>query len=177
MGGGMMGGRCPMCGRSWDGQGQDFGSIPEKLPAPKNKEWVTKLQEILALEKQSKVQYEQDSGKYNARMPYMMVIPQEDNHIRWIGQLFSGYGLSPDGNVPPAEGSQDLTQAYEIAMKLEEHLIPRYEWLIQNAEDKDSSQVLDAILLQTRMHYTMFNHALRMGGMMGGGMGRGMMGQ
>ncbi len=158
-----------MCGRQWDGHGHDFGPIPDKLPTPKSQEWITKLQEILALEKQSKVQYEQDSGKYHAHMPYMMVIPQEDNHIRWIGQLFSGYGVPSDGKVPPEEVSKDLSQAYEIAMKLEEHLIPRYEWLIQNAEDKDSAQALDTILLQTRMHYTMFSHALRMGGMMGHG--------
>jgi len=86
-----------MCGRPWwDGQGWDFGPIPQKLPKPKSEEWITRLQEILALEKLSKVQYERDSSKYHTPMPYMMVIPQEDNHIRWISQLFSGYGVPPD---------------------------------------------------------------------------------
>jgi rubrerythrin len=167
-----------MCGQQWDGQGRDFGPIPESLPRPESGEWVRRLQEILALEKHSKMQYEKDSSKYNAAMPYRMVIPQEDNHIRWIGRLFSAYGVPSDGNVPSMESSEDLGDAYEIAMQLEERLVPRYEWLVQNAEDKDSAQTLDTILLQTRMHYTMFNHALRMGGMMNRGMmGPGMMGR
>ena len=35
--------------------------------------------------------------KFNAYMPYMMVISQEENHIDWIGQLFAAYGLTSDG--------------------------------------------------------------------------------
>ncbi len=100
-------------------------------------------------------------------MPYRMVIPQEDNHINWISQLFKAYGIPSDGKVPPAVKSENLAKAYEIAMKLEDDLVARYEWLIKNVEDEDSGEVLNTALLQTRMHYMMFNHALRMGGMMG----------
>ncbi len=173
MGNGMMGGRCPMCGNSWEGRGGSFGSIPEKLPKPKSREWVNNLQEVLSLEKESKTQYEADYEKYHSPMPYRMIIPQEDNHIQWITQLFNAYGLPSDGKVPPVIKSETLDKALEIAMKLENDLVPRYEWLIHNVEDTDSGEVLNTALLQTRMHYTMFNHALRMGGMMG----RHMMGQ
>ncbi|MEN6490316.1 MAG: hypothetical protein ABFD66_15795, partial [Smithella sp.] len=61
--------------------------IPAKLPAPKNAEWVQKLREILTLEKESLAQYQTDQEKFNAYMPYMMVIPQEENHVQWIEQL------------------------------------------------------------------------------------------
>ena len=64
MGPGMMGG--------WDGV-----DIPSKLPAPKSTEWVQKLREILTLEKQSLTQYQADQEKFNAYMPYMMVIPRK----------------------------------------------------------------------------------------------------
>ena len=69
---------------------------------------------------------------------------------------------------------------------MENDLLPRYEWLVKNAEDRDSAQVLNAILIQSRWHLVMFDHALRMGhgygysrgwgmgsGMMGGGYGMG----
>jgi hypothetical protein len=70
---------------------------------------------------------------------------------------------------------------------MENNLLPRYEWLVKKAEDRDTAQALNTILLQSRWHLVMFEHALRMGhgygfsrgsGMMGGynsgyGMGRG----
>jgi rubrerythrin len=107
-----------------------------------------------------------------------MVIPQEENHITWIKKLFTAYGLSSDVKVQPIKETTTLTQAYENARELEKNLIPQYEWLINNAEDNTTKEVLDTILLQTRIHYTMFDHALHMGwmggrGMMGPGMGRG----
>lgn len=176
MGPGMMGG--------WD-----WVDIPSKLPAPKNAEWVPKLQEILTLEKQSLAQYQADQEKFNAYMPYLMIIPQEENHIEWIGQLFKAYGLPSDGKVSPVVQTGTLTEAYELSVKMETDLLPRYEWLVKNAGDRDSAQALNTILLQSRWHMVMFEHAIRMGhgygysrgpGRAGRGygygMGRGMMG-
>ena len=70
--------------------------------------------------------------------------------------------------------TKSLTEAYGIARKLEQELIPQYEWLIQTANDDVTLEVVDAILLETRMHYTMFDHALRMGWAKGRGVGSGM---
>jgi len=168
MGPGMMGG--------WD-----WVDIPSKLPEPKNAEWVQKLNEILTLEKQSLAQYQADQEKFNAYMPYMMIIPQEESHIEWIGQLFKAYGLPSDGKVSPVVQTGTLTEAYELSAKMETDLLPRYEWLVKNAGDRDSAQALNTILLQSRWHMVMFEHAIRMGHGYGysrgpGRMGRGMMG-
>ncbi|PKN50818.1 MAG: hypothetical protein CVU55_15275 [Deltaproteobacteria bacterium HGW-Deltaproteobacteria-13] len=175
MGPGMMGG--------YGGNGMmggDWLEVPTKLPAPKNAEWVQKLREILTLEKESLAQYETDQEKFNAYMPYMMVIPQEENHVEWIGQLFTAYGLTADGKVPPVVDNKSLTDAYELSVKLENELLPRYEWLIKKAEDRDTAEVLNLILIQSRWHLVMFDHALRMGHGYGygrgWGMGPGMMG-
>lgn len=148
--------------------------IPKTLPKPVNNEWVSKLQEVLALEKLSEAQYEADRGKYQVEMPYMMVIPQEENHIDLITKLFAAYGIPSDVKIPKVKETKSLTEAYGIGRKLEEDLIPQYEWLMQIAKDDTTLQVLDAILLETRMHYTMFDHALRMGWSRGSGMGQGM---
>ena len=183
MGPGMMGGHGM-------GPGMMGGwiDVPAKLPAPKTAEWVQKLREIMTLEKQSLAQYQADQEKFNAHMPYMMIIPQEENHIEWIGQLFKAYGLPSDEKAGPVVENKTLTEAYELSTKLESDLLPRYEWLVKKAEDRDTAQVLNTILLQSRWHLVMFDHALRMGhgygysrgsGMMGGygsGMGHGMMG-
>jgi hypothetical protein len=172
MGPGMMGGYGMM--------GGDWLEVPDKLPAPKNTEWVQKLREILTLEKESLAQYQTDQEKFNAYMPYMMVIPQEENHIDWIGQLFAAYGLSADGKTPPVVDNKTLTNAYELSVKMENELLPRYEWLVKKAEDRDTAQVLNGLLIQSRWHLVMFDHALRMGHgygySRGWGMGRGMMG-
>lgn len=166
---GMMGGGCPMCG-------QDWRKVPDKLPTPQSQTWLQNLKDILSLERLSLVQYQADENKYQVHTPYMMIIPQEDLHIKWISELFKAYGLSSAGPTPAVRKSQTITQAYEIALKLEEDLIPRYEQLINAAGDPESAQVLRTILYQTRMHYMMFSHALRMGGRMGPGMmGPGMM--
>lgn len=166
---GMMGGGCPMCGQNWQ-------KVPDKLPTPKSQAWLQDLKDVLSLERLSLVQYQADEKKYQVYMPYMMIIPQEDLHIKWISELFAAYGLSAAGPTPAVRKSKTITQAYEIALKLEEDLLPRYEQLIQAAADPQSAQVLSPILYQTRMHYMMFSHALRMGGRMGPGMmGPGMM--
>lgn len=180
MGGGMMGsgqkdqpqmGRGMMHGMGYDEQEI---SIPDSLQKPKSDEWVSKLKQILALEKLSQAQYAADSKKYQVHMPYRMVIPQEVNHIEWINKLFAAYGLPSDVNAQPVKETTTITQAYENARELEKNLIPQYEWLTNNAEDKTTKEVLDTILLQTRIHYTMFDHALQMGWMRGQGMGPGM---
>lgn len=174
MGRGMMGGRgrhgrgmpgrgCPMCG-------QDWRKIPDKLPVPQSQAWLRNLRDVLSLERLSLVQYQADESKYQVHRPYAMVIPQEDQHIEWISYLFAAYGLSSAGPTPAVRKSQTITQAYEIALQLEEDLIPRYEKLIDAAEDPETARVLNTILYQTRMHYMMFSHALRMGGRMGPGM-------
>lgn len=179
MGPGMMGG--------WD-----WVDIPSKLPSPKNEEWVRKLKEILTLEKQSLTQYQADQEKFNAYMPYMMIIPQEENHIEWIEQMFKAYGLSSDGKASPVVRTGTLTEAYELSAKMESDLLPRYEWLVKNAGDRESARALNTILIQSRWHMVMFEHAIRMGhgyGFSRGpgragrgygygyGMGRGMMGE
>jgi hypothetical protein len=146
--------------------------VPESLSTPQNRTWLDNLREVLSLERLSLVQYQTDEDKFHVNRPYMMIIPQEENHIQWISELFAAYGLPSAGPTPAIKRSQTITQAYEIALGLEADLMPRYEWLITGAEDRDTQQVLDAILAQTRMHYRMFSMALRMGGRMGPGMMR-----
>ena len=75
----------------------------------------------------------------------------------------------------PIKDSRSLVEAYELSRKMEDDLLPRYEWLVKNAEDRDTAEVLNYILGQSRHHAVMFEHALRMGygysrgtGMMGG---------
>lgn len=181
MGPGMMGGY----GMGPGMMGGDWIDVPEKLPAPKSSEWIQKLREIMSLEKESLAQYQADQEKFNAYMPYMMVIPQEENHVAWIEQLFAAYGLSAGGKIPPVIENKTLTEAYQLSVKMENNLLPRYEWLVKKAEDRDTAQLLNIVLIQSRWHLVMFDHALRMGGygpgMMGGygpgyGMGYGMMG-
>jgi len=149
MGAGMLGGR--------------WIDIPNKLPAPKDTEWAHKLREILMLENKSLAQYQADQEKFNAYMPYMMVIPQVENHVEWIEQLFRAYSLPGNGKMPPVVDNKSLTDAYEISVKMANELLPRYEWLVKKAEDRDTAQVLNAILIQNRWHLVMFDHALRMG--------------
>jgi hypothetical protein len=162
----------PMTGHGTGSVSQNI-KIPKTLPKPVSEAWVDKLRNVLALEKLSVAQYEADRDQYHVNMPYMMVIPQEEHHIDLIEKLFTAYGLPSNVKVPNVKKSKTLTEAYEIARKLEEDLIPQYEWLLQIANDYTTLEVLDAILLETRMHYTMFDHALRMGWTKGRGMGKG----
>ena len=151
---------------------QNYELVPENLPKPESGNWIDRLRQVLSLEKLSKNQYQADSNKYGLHMPYMMVIPQEDNHIRWINQMFTAYGISANVEIPPLITTNSASDALKTAMGLEQDLEPHYSWLINNAEDNTSAEILDEILLQTRMHRTMFNHALQMGGRMGPGMMR-----
>ena len=167
----MMGHRCPMCGRSWDGTYADSATVPKKLPEPKNQSWINDLKASLSKERLSRAQYENDRDKYNVGGPYMMIIPQEYNHITWISDLFRAYGMKVDSIVPQITKTSTVQQAYQVAMNIESSQVPIYEKLIKNAEDDTTKQIINTILLQTRMHYTMFNHMLRMGSMGCCGMG------
>jgi hypothetical protein len=154
-----------MCGGPWQSPSGWNGVVPDRLPRPANQEWIGRLREVLAIERQSLVQYNADQSRFRTPRPYMMVIPQEENHIYWIERLFSAYGIASDGEVPQVKRSATLEEAYRTAIEIEAKSIPHYEWLIARAEDQTSRQALDTILLETRMHHTMFTHALRMGGM------------
>lgn len=156
--------RCPLCGQGWDGGYPYYKAVPDQINAPKNDKWIITLEKVLADEELSKKQYEADQKLFKVNMPYHMIIPQEENHIIWIRELFNAYGISPEVKSFPVVKSKDLSEAYESAMKLEEELVPKYEQLIANAEDKVAKEVLGNILLQTRMHYVMFSHALQMSG-------------
>ncbi|MBP7765106.1 MAG: hypothetical protein K4445_14425 [Deltaproteobacteria bacterium] len=178
----------PWMGRGWGyGMGpggmMGYGSyayVPPKLPVPKNKEWLEKLHDILALERLSLEQYATDAEKYNTYMPYHMVIPQEQDHVMTLEKLFSAYGLSAEGKPQAVKDTKTLEEAYQLCAKMERDLIPRYEWLIKNAADRDTAGLLNNLLIQTRYHLAMFDHAIQIGGWHGGprgwrGRGPGMM--
>jgi uncharacterized membrane protein len=170
--GGTMDGHCPMCGRQWDGHNYYTPAIPDSLPAPRNEEWIRRLGGVMARERLSEAQYRADSREYRLHMPYTMVIPQEENHIEWIGELYQAYGMAVPDSVPPVRQTDSGPEALRLGMELEQRLIPDYEWLIGNTDSDPTRQLLGDILYQTRMHHTMFQHALSMGGMRAPG-GRG----
>ncbi len=107
-------------------------------------------------------------------MPYRMVIPQERDHIEAIRRLFTAYGVPADGAVESYTESKSLTDAYEKGVELERGLAARYERLERTAPDRQSAEVVNKLLSQTRRHLMMFEHAMKMGGHMGEGMGPGM---
>lgn len=146
--------------------------VPKKLPTPKNQKWRQKLQDALSLERLSFAQYKADADMFNAHMPYVMVIPQEEDHVIAIEHLFKAYGLPATGKYPPVTKTSSIIAALELCVRMEKELTPLYEWLVQNAEDKDSAAIINEILLQTRHHQAMFEHALQWGGGMGPGMMR-----
>jgi hypothetical protein len=145
------------------GQPREWIQIPSKLPAPHNDEWVKRLKQAWVSENGVLGQFEADQEKFNAFMPYMMVIPQTDRHVRWVEALFKAYGLTPDEQPSLVGPAKTLTEAFEKSAVLENELATQYEWLVKNAEDRDSARILDTILIRTRIHHVMFEHALRMG--------------
>jgi len=174
MGGGMMGGYGYGYGMGRGMMGYPVTpDVPDKLPVPKSQEWTQRLKEVLSLERLSYEQYTVDAEKFNTYMPYMMVIPQEEDHVQAIERLFAAYGLPVESKPAAVVETKTITEALELCVKMEQDLIPRYEWLVKNAEDRESAGILNEILLQTRYHLVMFDHALRMGGRMGPGMMRG----
>ncbi len=162
-------GHCPMCGRQWDGSYGGEMKIPANLPKPEEA-WLQRLSDVMRREKLSEKQYVKDSRKYNLRMPYMRVIPDEENHISWINGLYQAFGETYSADMLPVKDTGSPEEAYRFAMELEQELVPDYEWLIRKASNEQTRQIIETILFQTRMHYTMFQHALNMGGMMGHGM-------
>jgi uncharacterized membrane protein len=161
-------------GRGWDTwMMEDWPELPATLPAPKNAEWLQKLREVLANERHSLVRYESDLNKFDAPMPYLMVIAQEKNHIYWLERLFAAYGLSAEGKTKSITEPGSLAQAFEAAIKMESDLLARYEWLVKNTGDRVSAQALNAILYQTRTHLAMFEHARNAGAGYWFGMGPG----
>ena len=168
---GMMGGRGYGYGMGGGMMGYLIApEVPDKLPAPKSQEWTQNLRDVLALERLSYAQYTADAEKFNAFMPYYMVIPQEGDHVRAIERLFTAYGLPLDSKPGAVVETKTITEAFELCVKMEQDLIQRYEWLVKNAVDRESAGILNNLLLQTRHHLVMFNHALWMGGRMGPGM-------
>jgi len=144
--------------------------VPTSLPVPTSQEWTQKLKDVLALERLSYAQYTADAERHNAHMPYGMVIGQEQDHIRTIERLFSAYDLPATSNQIPITETKTLTEALELCVKMDQDLIQRYEWLVQNAGDRQSTAILNELLLQSRQHMVMFQQTLRMDGRMGPGM-------
>ena len=130
MGGGMMGAGQkdqPQIGRGMmHGMGcyEREMSIPDKLQKPKSDEWVSKLKQILALEKLSQVQYEADSKKYQVHMPYRMVIPQEANHIEWINKLFAAYGLPSDVKSTTCQRNNNINTGIRECKRIRKESYP-----------------------------------------------------
>lgn len=161
--GGMGPGHCPMCGQRWDGRYQGgIGNIPDELPKP-GKEWLDSFNKVYDLEVLSRAQYQQDYDSFQVSMPYTMIIPQEENHIRWIDSLYLAYKIKPADINPKTTKSKSIQEAYQTGLRIENQAIPMYEYLVKNASDSTSALVLNTILYQTRMHVMMFNHALNMG--------------
>ncbi|MHB8995915.1 MAG: ferritin family protein [Armatimonadota bacterium] len=152
----------------WDGQ------PPKKLPTPQDQEWLASLRRALAEERLSALQYSEDARRWSTPMPYRMIIPQEADHIEWLTGLLQAYGLPPGDLDLPVQPSSSVTEAYQIGARLEAALVDRYVTLVSNAPDDVARRVLDATLLESRMHQMMFQHVQQTGGGMGGMMrGRG----
>ncbi len=157
------------CGVAGAGMWQDWTDkqvkVPARLSAPKDAEWRGKLQTILSEEKLTLVQYAHNRDKYKVVMPYKTIIPQEYNHVRWLEQLLAAYGLKAklgEKAVTKVAPSTTLAEALRDDRQLEVDLIVRYQWLIKHAPDSASRDLLGTLLLQTRIHYVLFDHALAM---------------
>jgi rubrerythrin len=137
-------------------------NIPDKLPTPKSQEWLNKLRDILSLEKLSVAQYSADQAKFQDRQSYAKILRQGNWHVTWITSLLKSYGVPAEAQTPAITPTNSLKQALEVSLKLKTDLIPQYEWLIKNAEDKTSARVLTTILQQTRAHRQSFQRHVQM---------------
>lgn len=156
---------CPVCGQAVQGHPVGTVNVPNKLARPKNRQWLDKLKSALLTEKLSLSQYQADGKKYGDPLPYLLATPQEKEHIDWLGKLLAAYGLSSElKKIPflPSQPTKNIDQAYGLAEKLKADLIPNYEWLIKTAGDRTARALLENLLLQTRLQYTMFNHFRQM---------------
>lgn len=139
---------CPFCGQPWRGQVDPEVTIPKKLPAPKNQEWLSKLRQVLMMAKFARAQDEADQKKFGITKPYPYIIPQIDHHIDLISKLFAAYGLPPDGKPAAIRPSSTVLQALENGKRLAADLATQYEWLLNHAEDKNTKKVLNLIALR-----------------------------
>ena len=152
---------CPLCGQPWRGRVDLEITIPEKLPAPKNQLWISKLRKVLALEEHTKAQYETDQKKFGISNPYFQVLPLTEQHITWIKKLFSAYGMAAEAKNHPVKTSDTILQALKTGRKLETELAAQYEWLFNKAEDKITKRILNTMLTQTNMSLAMFQNNIR----------------
>ncbi len=81
------------------------------------------------------------------------MIAHEEDHVKWLTQLFKAYGLPADSETLPVVKTRSLEHALEVGRNLEKDLFPHFEWLIANAEEPVSRYVLHVIFHQTEMHY------------------------
>ncbi len=155
--------RCPVCGKEWDGNYRLCSNIPAALPKPKNQEWVKKFNEMLSLEMTAEAQYRLDQEKFGVySFPYGMVLPQDQDHVRWLVKILNAYGLVATAKASEVKASDNLEQAYEKAIKLEQNITQAYEWIVPKTENDYSKWVLNTLLLQSRLQQAMFTHAFKM---------------
>ncbi len=156
------GGRCGWCGPGWHAPAAV--DIPSSLPAPPSDAWLATLRLALSLERHSREQYEQDAQRFAAAMPYQRILPQELEHIRTLERLFAAYGTAVGPERRRPEDTTSLEDALATGRDLEEELLGLYERLEREANYDAVAAALGALLLDTRMHRTMFEHALSRGG-------------
>ena len=152
---------CPLCGQPWRGRVDLAITIPDKLPIPKNKVWISNLRKVLSLEELAMAQYEADQKKFGISNPYFHVLLLTDQHITWINKLFSAYGMAAEAKSFPVKTSDNILQALKNGRKLEKELATQYEWLLNKAEDKITKRLLNTMLTQTNMSLTMFQNDIR----------------
>jgi hypothetical protein len=155
---------CPLCGQPWRGRADLEIAIPDKLPTPKNQLWIHKLRTAWAMEKRVKTQFEADQRKFGISSPYLYVLPQINQHIAWIGKLFSAYGLLSQEKPPSektVETSGTILEVLKSGRKREADLASQYAWLLRHAEDKLTKRVLNVILTQTNINIDLFQNDIR----------------
>ncbi len=150
----------------------EIPEVPDTLIRPQNEEWVRHLQGVLYLELLSLRQYQDDREKFDTDMPYRMVVPLKEQHIKQIMDLLWAYGASVNVGEPEPKMFATMDQAYEYGLDLLAELIDRYERLLRGAEDDTARRVLENLLLQTRLQQAMFQHARQMRRITVGGLTR-----
>lgn len=139
--------------------------VPDKLPVPKNAEWLKSLREVLGLERLAHAQYVRGARRFGMDGLYRTVIPQKEDHVRAIEQMVKAYGLPAESKELSPREAGTAKESYKNGVELEKDIIARYEWLSNNAEDQRSAGILRDILAQSRMHFTMLHRSLDEGTM------------
>ncbi len=151
---------CPMCimgccsKMGWD------GIIPDKLEAPKNAEWTSKLKSVLDKEVESLAKYKADMNKFELHRPYMMVVHQETRHIAWVKGLLDAYGMDYKTKDYAPKASESAKEALTEGLKMENDLVATYDWLIEKSEDETAKKVLKTAQFQSKMHAALFERSL-----------------